>query len=75
VDRRQIEVARRLLERYSDRSSESLPLYAVLERRESGEWQTVDEFVDPAIAREVFALLLSMGADAKVEIIATPIVP
>jgi hypothetical protein len=66
------EIAAGLVER-SGRSNEPLPLYAVLDRRESGEWRTVDEFVDPQIAREVCALLLSLGADAKIELIEHPI--
>ena len=60
----------------AERASEpELPLYAVVDRRESGEPRTVLEYRDILDAQLAAALLRSQGADAWVELIPTPIVP
>jgi hypothetical protein len=66
TDASDTEAASGSLERVSE---PGLALYEVQDRRASGEWRTIDTFRDPAMAREVCALLVSMGADARVELI------
>lgn len=49
----------------------SPPLYAVQDRRESGEWRTLGEYVDVLTAHQVAALLRAAGAEARVELVPT----
>ena len=44
------------------------PLYAVQDRRISGEWRVVAEFTEPKHAQQVAALLRSAGAAVRIEI-------
>lgn len=54
-------------------TEDSPELYAVLDRRVSGESQLIAEYVDPLIALAVANLLRSSGADARIELIERPI--
>jgi hypothetical protein len=54
-------------------SEPQMPLYAVVDRRASGEPRTVIECRDPLDAQLAVALLRSQGADAWLEIVPQPI--
>ena len=52
-----------------------LPLYTIEDRRPSGEWIVIGQVCDPLVAQELAAILRSVGADIRVELIATPNTP
>jgi hypothetical protein len=47
----------------------------VEDRRYSGEWRVVAEFVDPKVANQVAALLRSAGGAVRVELVPQPLIP
>jgi len=59
----------------TDTSAGNKPLFAVQDRRVSGEWRVVGEFADERQAKQVAALLRSAGGDVRVERVPAPVIP
>jgi hypothetical protein len=69
------DVATTTTERPGDGSTADVALYSVEDRRHSGEWRVVGEFIDPKMAHQVAALLRSAGGIVRVELIPHPLIP
>ncbi|MDQ2946668.1 MAG: hypothetical protein M3Y27_12105 [Acidobacteriota bacterium] len=50
-------------------------LYAVQDRRYTGEWRTVIDLVDPQEAQQVAALLRASGAKVRIELVDQRLTP
>ena len=59
----------------SDACDALVPLYAVLDRRCSGEWRVAGEYHDLKEARTIAAMLRKVGADVQVEHVPQPLIP
>jgi hypothetical protein len=75
IDAGDTDAATTMIKRASASSTRCSALYSVEDRRCSGEWRIVAEFIDPKMAQQVAALLRSAGGVVRVELIPQPIVP